>query len=118
MRERIMYKYIFLIFLSVFSIQAVESTEISLPKFTLPQLEDTQSYLNENDILGHVVVLNVWESLCIPCIAEHPLLLQLAHKGISIYRIDLQDNFLKAIRFLETSGNPFQASIVQHGYFK
>ncbi len=58
---------------------------------------------------GKVSILNIWSSNCAPCIIEHPVLAELARKGIPLYSIDYKDRPEAARRFLATHGNPYRA---------
>jgi len=60
---------------------------------------------------GHVTVLNVWASWCIPCHDEAPLLVQLAaDPRIQMAGINYKDQPDNARRFLGRHGNPFVAN--------
>ena len=60
---------------------------------------------------GHVTVLNVWASWCVPCHDEAPLLMKLAEDNrIRIVGINYKDQADNARRFLGRHGNPFVAN--------
>jgi cytochrome c biogenesis protein CcmG/thiol:disulfide interchange protein DsbE len=62
------------------------------------------------DLAGHVSIVNVFASWCIPCREEHPILLQLAEdKRFRLVGINYKDNPDNARRFLGQIGNPFAA---------
>ena len=62
------------------------------------------------DLLGHVSVVNVFASWCIPCREEHPLLLKLAEdKRFQLVGLNYKDDPDNARRFLGQIGNPFAA---------
>ncbi len=65
-----------------------------------------------NDVFkGHVTLVNVWASWCVPCHDEAPLLDQLAKdKRIQLVGINYKDSADNARRFLNRYGNPFTAT--------
>jgi cytochrome c biogenesis protein CcmG/thiol:disulfide interchange protein DsbE len=66
--------------------------------------------LTAGDFKGHVTVLNVWASWCVPCVAEAPLLVRLARDPrIHVVGINQKDSTDNARRFLTRYGNPFAA---------
>ncbi len=58
---------------------------------------------------GQVTVVNFWASWCPPCRAEHPVLLDMAAKGIRVAGINMMDPEENALAYLEDDGNPFFA---------
>lgn len=54
-----------------------------------------------------VKVVNVWASWCVPCRAEHPLLIELKQAGVTLYGINHRDEPANAKRFLADLGDPF-----------
>ncbi|MBB4075989.1 cytochrome c biogenesis protein CcmG/thiol:disulfide interchange protein DsbE [Bartonella fuyuanensis] len=79
------------------------------PYTHLPLL-DKESYLNSKQFKGHVVLVNFWSSWCLPCRAEHPILMKIAQdKRIDLIGINYKDNKANALRFLNNIGNPFKS---------
>jgi cytochrome c biogenesis protein CcmG, thiol:disulfide interchange protein DsbE len=67
--------------------------------------------LDGSDLKGHVTVLNVWASWCVPCRDEAPLLMELAaDPRIRVIGINYKDQPDNARRFLGRFGNPFVAN--------
>ncbi len=59
---------------------------------------------------GKVTLVNVWASWCVPCRAEHPLLMELAKDDrINLVGINYKDLTPNALRFLGELGNPYAA---------
>ena len=59
---------------------------------------------------GEVHLVNFWASWCIPCVQEHPVLIELAKKtGIPIMGVNYKDSTGDARRFIGRYGNPFKA---------
>ena len=53
-------------------------------------------------------LLNIWASWCVPCVDEHPFLLELTkQKNLKLIGINYKDNDIKAKKFLNELGNPY-----------
>ncbi|MCB9992152.1 MAG: DsbE family thiol:disulfide interchange protein [Hyphomicrobiaceae bacterium] len=80
-----------------------------VPDFTLTGIGDGDPGFSSADLLGHVSVVNVFASWCVPCRDEHPLLTRLAaeEQDIVLYGIDQKDPADQARAFLADMGNPY-----------
>jgi cytochrome c biogenesis protein CcmG/thiol:disulfide interchange protein DsbE len=66
--------------------------------------------VNAADFKGHVTVVNVWASWCVPCHDEVPFLEKLSQdKRIRVVGINYKDQPDNARRFVGRYGNPFAA---------
>lgn len=79
-----------------------------VPNFDLPPLLDDVPGLAAGDFGGEVAMVNVFASWCVPCRAEHPLLMRLAEdKIIPIYGLNYKDQKADATAWLDELGNPY-----------
>ena len=72
------------------------------------ELIDTQK-------LGDFYIINFFASWCKPCLAEHPLLMELQSKGIKIIGVNFRDDEDNFIDWIEENGNPFEYIIRDDG---
>ncbi len=57
--------------------------------------------------LAQPVLVNFFASWCVPCHAEHPLLMQLKARGTSVWGIAYQDSETAMAGFLGADGDPY-----------
>ena len=83
------------------------------PAFTLVQLDDAQKRFAPQDMKGQVWLLNVWASWCTSCRQEHPLLLELAQRGVApLVGLDYMDAAQDGAQWLARHGNPYRLSVL------
>ena len=80
-----------------------------VPKFSVDRLFNSGKMTNEDLISDRPVILNIWSSWCIPCRAEHDVLMVLSELyDVDIYGLNYKDNETEAKNFIEGLGNPFE----------
>ncbi|MBL4722046.1 MAG: DsbE family thiol:disulfide interchange protein [Alphaproteobacteria bacterium] len=78
------------------------------PQFDLKALKDGDPGFSTADLKGDVILVNIFASWCVPCRAEHPLLMRLAQdKTIKIYGLNWKDRKKDAIAWLNELGDPY-----------
>ena len=80
-----------------------------VPEFDLPPVDglDRPGFASA-DLKGRPALVNVFASWCVPCRAEHPILMRLADQGVPIYGINYKDKPDQASAWLGELGNPFE----------
>ena len=86
-----------------------------VPKFALPALDGaSRPALSDADLReGHVTLVNVFASWCVPCRDEHPVLLEinrdpaLAKAGVRLAGLAYKDEPSNSLKFLGEMGNPY-----------
>jgi cytochrome c biogenesis protein CcmG/thiol:disulfide interchange protein DsbE len=83
------------------------------PAFELPVLHQPDKRFVPGDMRGKVWLLNVWASWCVSCREEHPVLLELAKRGVlPILGLNYKDKGDDATAWLKQFGNPYELSAV------
>ena len=67
----------------------------------------TNNLINENT-LGEFYIVNFFASWCKPCLAEHPLLMEMKKKGVKIIGINFRDDEENFKEWINEHGNPFE----------
>jgi cytochrome c biogenesis protein CcmG, thiol:disulfide interchange protein DsbE len=80
------------------------------PVFDLPTLDG--NHVRSNELAGKVVIVNFWNSWCIPCIQEHPALVEFyrRHAGDPAFLMIgiVRDDTESAIRrYVDKKGVPY-----------
>jgi cytochrome c biogenesis protein CcmG, thiol:disulfide interchange protein DsbE len=78
------------------------------PAFSLPLLKDPAVQMTAAQMKGQVWVLNVWASWCVPCLAEHPYVTQLAKSGVTVVGLNYKDKPQDATGWLAKHGDPYK----------
>ncbi|MEY4863195.1 MAG: hypothetical protein RLZ51_1290 [Pseudomonadota bacterium] len=82
------------------------------PAFSLPQLKQADQPWSPQAMQGKVWLLNVWASWCVPCLAEHPLIMQVAREGkIPVVGLNYKDETSNALAWLTKHGDPYAVVI-------
>jgi len=79
-----------------------------VPDFTLSSQVPGQGF-SSTDLhgAGHTVMVNFFASWCVPCVLEHPVLMDLAKSGLPIWAIAYKDAADKAAGFISRNGDPY-----------
>jgi cytochrome c biogenesis protein CcmG/thiol:disulfide interchange protein DsbE len=81
----------------------------SAPRFALPALDaQAKAFASADLAAGHVTVLNVFASWCVPCREEAPELASIRQiDGVALYGLVWKDSAAKARAFLDDVGDPY-----------
>ena len=83
------------------------------PEFHAKTLNDPQREVSREDLLGRVVLVNVWATWCPTCLAEHGELQRITQtSGVPIVGINYKDKNAAALQWLSRHGNPYEFNIV------
>jgi cytochrome c biogenesis protein CcmG, thiol:disulfide interchange protein DsbE len=108
---------VFALFLGVFlrGLHAPEDTTIGskligkrVPEFSLPAAVASHPALSSRDLAqGKPVLVNIFASWCLPCIAEVPVLMELKRQGVVVHGIAIRDKPDDVAAFLRENGDPY-----------
>jgi len=82
-----------------------------IPNVSMPGLRDNDPAIASGDITALAqqgpLLVNVFASWCLPCRAEHPLLMELQKQGVTLIGINQRDKPEDAKTFLKALGDPY-----------
>ncbi|QID17920.1 DsbE family thiol:disulfide interchange protein [Nitrogeniibacter mangrovi] len=79
-----------------------------VPEFSLAPVQGRTLGLSTADLKGDVALVNVFASWCVACREEHPLLVDLARRGIvTIHGLNYKDKPEDAAAWLDSLGDPY-----------
>ncbi len=113
MKRTLIFPLLGLIILGICAFFFLDSSkEKETVKTSLPEIlfETTGFYDQEiliNKELDDFFVVNFFASWCKPCLAEHPLLMELHANGVKIVGINFRDDEDNFIEWIDKHGNPF-----------
>ena len=82
------------------------------PNFSLPDFNDPSRTVTNADLLGQPYLLNVWASWCPTCRIEHPIITEVAKRGlVKVVGYNYKDEPDEARRWLQQFGDPYHLII-------
>ena len=88
----------------------------NIPNFKAKDF-DSNNFINSDKIFEENIfyIVNIWASWCVPCRAEHPLLMRLSkNKSIKLIGLNYRDNLNNAKKFINEFGNPYSQTIIDN----
>ncbi len=83
------------------------------PTFSLPDFRNPQRMISDADLRGTPYLLNVWGSWCPACRLEHPIITEMAERGVvRVIGYNYKDEPADAARWLQQFGDPYAEIIV------
>jgi cytochrome c biogenesis protein CcmG/thiol:disulfide interchange protein DsbE len=80
-----------------------------LPAFELARFGG-ETRINDGELKGKVALLNIFASWCLPCRAEHPVLMKVAQeKRVALYGLAWKNEPGELKEWLDELGNPYEA---------
>ena len=69
--------------------------------------------IDEESLFSGKIILNVYASYCLPCVIEHPFLMEIADsKNVKMVGLSHKDQIVETKKYLEKYGNPYDFSIL------
>ena len=87
--------------------QEKEKVELSLPEVLFETSGFYDIEILNNKELDDFFIVNFFASWCKPCLAEHPLLMELHANGVKIVGINFRDDEDNFVEWINKHGNPF-----------
>jgi len=87
--------------------QEKEKIELSLPEVLFETSGFYDQEILNNKELDDFFIVNFFASWCKPCLAEHPLLMELHANGVKIVGINFRDDEDNFVEWINEHGNPF-----------
>ena len=79
-----------------------------VPALDLPPLPSRGEGLRTADLKKDVSLVNIWGSWCVACLAEHPLLMNVAaENAVPLHGIAWRDDPSASMRWLARNGDPY-----------
>lgn len=81
----------------------------SVPAFIANNIFPDSPPLTQNNLRGHVTLLNVWATWCEACSIEHEMLMKIKNEyHVPIYSLVYKDDINNAQKWLNDRGNPYK----------
>ena len=80
---------------------------VTLPSSLFDTIDFYDMKTLNQKMLDDVYLVNFFASWCKPCLAEHPLLMELQSNGIQIIGINFRDDEDNFVQWINEHGNPF-----------
>ncbi|MDA9071373.1 DsbE family thiol:disulfide interchange protein [Candidatus Pelagibacter sp.] len=88
----------------------------NIPTFKAKDFK-SNNYINSEKIFeeNSFYIVNIWASWCVPCIKEHPMLIQLSkNKSVRLIGLNYKDNLENAKKFINKLGNPYSQILIDN----
>jgi periplasmic protein thiol:disulfide oxidoreductases, DsbE subfamily len=84
----------------------------TMPDFALKTLNNTEKVVTQADLLGDIILVNVWATWCPTCKYEHPYLVDIAkNPQVNLYGLNYKDERVAAQKWLKNYEDPYEFSI-------